>query len=1128
MTFTQNSVPTYTGQEQTINLNIVGGLLGTDTGSAHVKKTNVPTENLTVHHNINENNYIVPTTFAATMNKADINLVTIHGDITNGISKEYTNGMGAQNITDVTTKLVLKLNGVTLSNEEKGKFNFVHYSIDNLGTAITTISLPNGGTTFVIRSNISGYNGSNFEGTYSQSLNQNSDVVYKFTSVYIGNNAYTIEDALSNATSGTVVVRQNTSFASKDVADIVYDDVNNKYHTVKTDVTLLLPFDSTYNTDTEVGASSISQINRNQYYVKLNITSNIELDVNGTLTINAKRGHAGTKNMGFINSSEYAILDLSAPTAKVNVYGTLNAIGFITGSGIVTSYDGSNVVEPMVISDFRGGTASSRVYDNVVPFNQFTVNNIETTFIINKGTTYMGSIMLNMRKSLFDSTPTYYPGSFVIVSSSDSSLFNLSSGYLQKQLDSTTGKVTFEVYGTVTTNNVTINALNTSIATTNKDLPLDGRWSIIAKNGSTITINNYMKFLPGSSLEIENGATLNISENARLTIYAPYEHIDEYNTYPNPGMMNYFRFNATNYAAYTHAKAILKVDGVMNVYGGLAGRPRPESSGQINFGPNSYKSFDMKYVVASAGDARIYTRKVDYFESGVKTIHAYSILAGQELEKDGIFTIVVIIKDEFDNPVSNQTVSATVSSGMTGTLNNPPTDANGIATITYKLGDNGESDKSFTITIGGPAGYSSGTGTLTFNFKYKAPSSGGSGDSPFLYSIDEDEPNFEHEPISYKMLKSVEGTSYGTIRLLQDQNGVYYIQVVEEGSSITVLDNVQLYAVDYIDDGTILDLFFDILGNPHTIREKLTPVTFTDQYGISYLDEIISLDGNVAAPDTTRDDVLTYLTATFNKPENADFAKLMVSVMDGGSSQTVMMEMFSLFNAPQNLWWLDQALAHQDAQPLIQNVFNSIHVKVQVWDGIKWIDQGLIEAGSYLMEEFLVPIDLTGIETENLIVRFVFPTKCAFMFDSVAIDFTPDSEMNIIELDLISAIMNGNVDVIDKVMSINGEYVTLDYKEDVTFGFAVPALQEGYSRGFGVSMTGYIYAAGCTVTDELQPLMEGKTFEEIVDIIIASGRQELIDDIEMVSNFYYTITALGSLEYEDLLRELFNFMPQEE
>ncbi len=77
-------------------------------------------------------------------------------------------------------------------------------------------------------------------------------------------------------------------------------------------------------------------------------------------------------------------------------------------------------------------------------------------------------------------------------------------------------------------------------------------------------------------------------------------------------------------------------------------------------------------------------------------------------------------------------------------------------------------------------------------------------------------------------------------------------------------------------------------------------------------------------------------------------------------------------------------------------------------------------------------------------------------------------------------------------------------------------------------MTGYIYAAGCTVTDELQPLMEGKTFEEIVDIIIASGRQELIDDIEMVSNFYYTITALGSLEYEDLLRELFNFMPQEE
>jgi len=343
------------------------------------------------------------------------------------------------------------------------------------------------------------------------------------------------------------------------------------------------------------------------------------------------------------------------------------------------------------------------------------------------------------------------------------------------------------------------------------------------------------------------------------------------------------------------------------------------------------------------------------------------------------------------------------------------------------------------------------------------------------------------------------------------------------------MDNLKLYAVDYINDGTILDLFFDIYGNPHTIKERLTPISFTDQYGISYLEGITTKgDGFFAQTDMNRDDVISYLTATFARPTNSDSAKLMVTLKDTRDALKAMHEMFMLFNAKQNLWWIDQALAHQDVQPLIQNVFNSLHVKVQVWNGISWVDQGIVELGSYLMEEFLVPLDLTDINTQNLVVRFVYPTRGGYMFDSVAVDYSENVEMNIIELDLVSALMNGDIDVLDKVISANNQYVELAHKEYVEFAFAAPALQEGYSRGFGVKMTGYIYAEGSTVTDELQPMMEGKTFEEIVDIIIASGRQELIDDIEIVSNFYYVITQIGALEYEDLLRELFNFMPQEE
>ena len=65
------------------------------------------------------------------------------------------------------------------------------------------------------------------------------------------------------------------------------------------------------------------------------------------------------------------------------------------------------------------------------------------------------------------------------------------------------------------------------------------------------------------------------------------------------------------------------------------------------------------------------------------------------------------------------------------------------------------------------------------------------------------------------------------------------------------MDNLKLYAVDYINDGTILDLFFDIYGNPHTIKERLTPISFTDQYGISYLEGITTKGDGFFQTDMT-------------------------------------------------------------------------------------------------------------------------------------------------------------------------------------------------------------------------------------------------------------------------------------
>jgi hypothetical protein len=1216
-------------------------------------------------------NYNVIPDMTATLkiNKANINTVTIHGDLNTGQSKPYTNGMGSQDITDVKSVLVLKINGTTvLSDEEKAKFNFVHYSIDNLSSAITTVNLPNGGTTFVIRSNIVGYNGSNFEGTYSQAINQNSDVAYKFVSVLVGEEYKTIEDAILSG--NNMIVTSNTSFASSVVNTRLHN--TNIFTLTKS---LLLPAegpdeDGNY-ANSIIKTTSASSSRPSTPYVKLVMTSDITLNINttsGHLNVNGKV-FGGTPRTGYVIEGAFGAVEMMINSkVVVNSGGLITSIGFVYGQGTVEIKSGGKIMDLMTFGAFRGGRCTAMIKDQTFPVDQFHFNNIEVDLKFNAGATYEVDTYISTGAG------NLHEGA-VIIGSTDSSLFKLTSGYLIKKFSTTSGRMTVDIDGaTVNMNNITVGSGAISMSTNGKEILIPGTFTINLTNNTTVTNNIKLALLPGSQLNIDSTSKLIVPTTSSLLVYGPNEYIQDSGSYiyPSSQWQLTFRNNITfDFNINTPAK--VTINGILDVRGGIAGKINSENGGTLILADTSKTVFASSQYIGTDGGTFIthYHTLKDPADNLVFSKGTFEIIKNQTFSKKITFTDdqnnVTTLTQQFGTPLNAPTLPSGwgwfdgtneiitnrfydgrfsaltakqlvttstitfVSNGGTSydplviennsviNLNEsyrPTKDATDLflgwytnSTLTTKLSENhtvsgdltvyarwankgiqitattsgpGRNDKKFKITatvkdgngtplsgitvdietlynsgnfttnhIGLPTNASgqvtathdatlSGAGDRSMYIKYyivehdsktfvstevqvKTDAS-----SPMIYSYDGEEYHLEHEPISFKLLKSIEGSSYGTLRLLEDVNGKYYIQVVEEGTSITVMDNLQLYAVDYINDGTILDLFFDIYGNPHTIKEKLTPVSFIDQYGISYMDGIITKgDGYFAQADMNRDDIVTYMTATFDKPTDSNFAKLMVSVKDTADALQAMHEMYQLFNAKQNLWWIDQALAHQDVQPLIQNVFNSLHVKVQVWNGTSWIDQGIIELGSYLMEEFLVPLDLTDINTEDLVVRFVYPTKGGYMFDSIAVDYSENAEMNIMELDLVSALMNGDIDVLDQVISANNQYVELAHKEYVEFAFAAPALQEGYSRGFGVKMTGYIYAEGCTVTDELQPLMEGKNFDEIVDIIIASGRQELIDDIEIVANFYYTITTLGALDYEDLLRELFNFMPEE-
>ena len=399
--------------------------------------------------------------------------------------------------------------------------------------------------------------------------------------------------------------------------------------------------------------------------------------------------------------------------------------------------------------------------------------------------------------------------------------------------------------------------------------------------------------------------------------------------------------------------------------------------------------------------------------------------------------------------------------------------------------------------------------------------------SPFIYSEDENgEINVEHQPLIHNLLKAYEGTTYGTLHLLKDQDGTYYIHIVEEGVSVTVLDNMILYAVDYLDDGSVLTLMYDILGSPHTIREKVAPNSFVDQYGNSYLDAISSKDDSYVIVNRNNPEPSSYYVATFTKPDSITSAKLMISLMGNDiydPQQLTIYRMFEDINGSQNWWIIDEIMSYDNYhRQIAENILNANVLQVEVFDGVKWVYQGTIIPNMNWIEEKLIILDLSNIQGNELIVKLSSPTRIPLTFNHIAIDFTEDLPMTIHELEMTSAVLNNESNVLEILGCIDENYVVLHNKDGVRLGFADVPLASGYSRGFGVSATGFVYVMDAIIDDELRSSMKGKTFEEIKQIILDSGREELIADLPIIEGYYYYIMSFGGLSTEEIILKLYD------
>lgn len=323
-------------------------------------------------------------------------------------------------------------------------------------------------------------------------------------------------------------------------SDTLDDKLNTTYEIGK-NVILYIPHELrtkyiAYTKDSDLGTNtSPNGVSRTpKLFTNLTIKQNITVIVNGKIEIGANRG----QEQPLVNliSTAYSQITLNG---KLLVNGTIWIAGKIIGDGEITLNANSTLYEPFTLIDWRGGTNANGVYNKgkVAPFANYRLRNNECRTIINYGSNYTGYASIHATKS-WHSADYRFIGTGAILELKDSNskvikyldktdileipgqnsageVINqeYNGGYKPK----TIAKMVFELYGNVLDNASALKVGSISLDTGKVLFPIGYSSRLVIKSGAIFTVTQKYKLLPGSEVEIEPDAKVNLT--GQLVIY---------------------------------------------------------------------------------------------------------------------------------------------------------------------------------------------------------------------------------------------------------------------------------------------------------------------------------------------------------------------------------------------------------------------------------------------------------------------------------------------------------------------------------------------------------------------------------------------------------------------------------
>jgi hypothetical protein len=332
---------------------------------------------------------------------------------------------------------------------------------------------------------------------------------------------------------------------------------------------------------------------------------------------------------------------------------------------------------------------------------------------------------------------------------------------------------------------------------------------------------------------------------------------------------------------------------------------------------------------------------------------------------------------------------------------------------------------------------------------------------PFIYSYDGHEYTFDAEPYGGAICEGLTRTEWCRLEHVKEVDGTYRIKITNEVDETQYTDELKLVAVDHPTDVLIVPEANGIL---HTFRTLQPAARSYDQKGrdlqlyVAKDDWIFwhsSIDAQDAADKQNLRDTLVF---EFAKPRDARNVKLLVNGCTTLWGSQMLKRYLELGGKYIGRWYKkmnDPATSRHNGELWTQQA-QLYELKALVETAQGWKEKAVVQGGGpFISEDKAYLFDVSDVPGDTLRLKLC-PPKGFWQFNYMAVDYAPDDQVRVTEIEAASAADHQGRDVRELFSKKDKQYQVMpeigDFAEVV---FPAPARAAGSERTILAKVTGY-------------------------------------------------------------------------